>query len=177
MLSYCHLDPKEHISVKLHLNFKSFHSRKCTRKCRLSNGGHFAQPQCLNSSATEAKIFGANETIPWRPISRICVSPGLISRHAADCEKLRYAQPNVLELMLGLFVCNREAPINTKHVNLMCVITCKETLFIKMHTLEGECSCPGREAVLCMFHFVLQPIMNFGICVHMAPLSRCDKVM
>ena len=37
----CQLDPKEHISVKFCLKFKSFHSRKCTSKCRLRNGGHF----------------------------------------------------------------------------------------------------------------------------------------
>ena len=35
MLPYCQLDPKEHISVKLYLKFKSFHSRKCTWKYRL----------------------------------------------------------------------------------------------------------------------------------------------
>ena len=42
MLPYCKLDPKEHISVKFYLKFKSFHSRKCTRICRLWNGSHFA---------------------------------------------------------------------------------------------------------------------------------------
>ena len=35
MLPYCELDPKEHISVKLWLRFKSSHSRKCPWKCRL----------------------------------------------------------------------------------------------------------------------------------------------
>ena len=40
MVSCCQLDPKEHISVKFHLKFKSFNSRKCTWKCRLQNGGH-----------------------------------------------------------------------------------------------------------------------------------------
>ena len=32
---------KEYISVKFHLRFKSFHSRKCTWKCRLRSGVHF----------------------------------------------------------------------------------------------------------------------------------------
>ena len=35
MLPYCQLNPKEHISVKFYLKFKSFHLRKCTWKCRL----------------------------------------------------------------------------------------------------------------------------------------------
>ena len=28
MLTYCHLDPVEHISVKFHLKFETFHSPK-----------------------------------------------------------------------------------------------------------------------------------------------------
>ena len=35
MLTYCHLDSWEHISVKLELEFYHFHSRKCHWKCRL----------------------------------------------------------------------------------------------------------------------------------------------
>ena len=35
MLPYCQLNPDEHISVKLYLNFKSFVSMKCTLKCHL----------------------------------------------------------------------------------------------------------------------------------------------
>ena len=41
MLPYCWLDPKEHISMKSYLKFKSFSSRKCTWKCHLQNGSHF----------------------------------------------------------------------------------------------------------------------------------------
>ena len=41
MHSYCQLDTKEHISVNFYSRFKSFHSVKCTWKCRLRNGGHF----------------------------------------------------------------------------------------------------------------------------------------
>ena len=41
MLPYCQFYPVEHISVKFYSKFKSFHSRKCTWKCRLRNGGHF----------------------------------------------------------------------------------------------------------------------------------------
>ena len=39
MLPYGQLDAKEHNSVKFYLKFERFHSRKCTRKCRLRNGG------------------------------------------------------------------------------------------------------------------------------------------
>ena len=41
MQAYCQVEPKEHISVKYYSKFKGFHSRKCTQKCRLRNGGHF----------------------------------------------------------------------------------------------------------------------------------------
>ena len=40
MLTYCQLDPKEHISMKFHLKLKYFHSRKCICTC-LWNGGQF----------------------------------------------------------------------------------------------------------------------------------------
>ena len=43
MLTYCQLDPKEHISMKFNLKFKYFHSRKCVWTCRLQNGSHFVQ--------------------------------------------------------------------------------------------------------------------------------------
>ena len=35
MMVYCQFDPKERVSMKFHLNFKSFHSRKCIWRCRL----------------------------------------------------------------------------------------------------------------------------------------------
>ena len=42
MLPYCQLDHKEHISVKsFFFKFRGFHSRKCTLKWRLWNGGNF----------------------------------------------------------------------------------------------------------------------------------------
>ena len=41
LLPYCQLDPKEHISVKFESKYRTFHSRKCTWKCRLESGGHF----------------------------------------------------------------------------------------------------------------------------------------
>ena len=40
-LPYCQLIPTEHISMKFYSKFTSFHSRRCTGKCRLRNGGHF----------------------------------------------------------------------------------------------------------------------------------------
>ena len=50
MLPYCQLDPKEHILVKFHLKFNSFHSRKCIWKCCLWNGGHFVSAPMCNPS-------------------------------------------------------------------------------------------------------------------------------
>ena len=46
MLSYCQLDPKEHISVKFYSNlkFKSFHPMKCSWKCHLPKWWPF----CVN---------------------------------------------------------------------------------------------------------------------------------
>ena len=43
MLTYCQLDPKEHISMKLYLKFEYFHLRKCIWACCLWNGSHFVQ--------------------------------------------------------------------------------------------------------------------------------------
>ena len=46
LLPYCQRDRKEHISVKICLEFKSFHSWKYTLKCRLWNGGNLPRPRC-----------------------------------------------------------------------------------------------------------------------------------
>ena len=43
MLTYCQLDPKQHIPMKFDLKFKNYHSRKCVWTCRLWNGGHFVR--------------------------------------------------------------------------------------------------------------------------------------
>ena len=43
MLTYCQLEPKEHISIKLCLKFKYFHARKCALTCHQRNSGHFVQ--------------------------------------------------------------------------------------------------------------------------------------
>ena len=48
MLPCCQSDPKEHISVKLYLKFKSFQSRKHTWICCLQNGSHYiSASMCL----------------------------------------------------------------------------------------------------------------------------------
>ena len=52
MLPYCQLDPKEHISVKFCLKLRSFHSRKCTGKCRLPKG----RPSCLGLYVLKAVL-------------------------------------------------------------------------------------------------------------------------
>ena len=41
MMNYCQLAPKEQTSVKFHLKFKLFHSKKRIWKCCLKNVSHF----------------------------------------------------------------------------------------------------------------------------------------
>ena len=55
-LPYCQPDPKEHISVKFYSRFKSFHSRKCTWKCRLPNVGISSRPHCVD--AVKSSVLG-----------------------------------------------------------------------------------------------------------------------
>ena len=43
VLTYCQLNPKEHISMEFYLEFKYFHWRKCIWTCHLQNGSHFSQ--------------------------------------------------------------------------------------------------------------------------------------
>ena len=43
VLTYCQLEPKEHISMKFYLKFTYVHSRKCVWTRHLRNGGHFVQ--------------------------------------------------------------------------------------------------------------------------------------
>ena len=43
MLVYCQLDSWEQASVKFESKYKTFHSVKCTGKCRLRNDGHIVQ--------------------------------------------------------------------------------------------------------------------------------------
>ena len=45
MLTYCQLEPKEHISMKFCLKCKHFHSRKCVWICHLRNGSHLVQKE------------------------------------------------------------------------------------------------------------------------------------
>ena len=47
MLSYCQLDPKEHISVKFHLNLKVFIHGNSPENVVCQSGGHLARPQCV----------------------------------------------------------------------------------------------------------------------------------
>ena len=68
MLPYSQLDPKELISLKLYLKFRSFHSRKCTWKCHLRNGNYLA----LASLAIKAAILRW-QNINWYDFDRVCV--------------------------------------------------------------------------------------------------------
>ena len=75
MLGYCQLDPWEQTSVKFHSKYKTFHSRKCFRKHRLRNGGHFVQEgwvQCINRNETQIQtlklVSAADRTLTRRVI-------------------------------------------------------------------------------------------------------------
>ena len=77
-LGYCRLDPNEQTSVKYLSKYKTFHSRKCIWKCRLWNGGYFAQGSWveLPSKAHPSDKYGwqllINVRWPWRDIITWC---------------------------------------------------------------------------------------------------------
>ena len=51
MLPYCQLDPKEHISVKLYLKFKSFHSRNLFENVLSEMAAILSRAQCVKAIA------------------------------------------------------------------------------------------------------------------------------
>ena len=55
VLTYCQLEPKEHISMKFYLKFKYFHSIKYVWTYRLRNGSHFSMGDELVSG--KAKVI------------------------------------------------------------------------------------------------------------------------
>ena len=71
MLEYCQLDPKEQTSMKFQSEFKHFHSRKCTSKCRLQNGVHFVSASMSYDTRRRLRIGGADTSsyfqhkVPW----------------------------------------------------------------------------------------------------------------
>ena len=68
------ITPKEHISVKFYLKFKSFHSWKCIWKCRLRNGGHF-----VSASMCQNNRYGYwNQWWPSSPVHGIVARSGTI---------------------------------------------------------------------------------------------------
>ena len=52
MLPYCRLDTQESISVTFYLKFKSFHTRKCVRKCCLENSGQLVSASMCSAPLT-----------------------------------------------------------------------------------------------------------------------------
>ena len=67
MLTYCQLDPEEQTSVKFKSKYKTFHSRKCTWKCRLRNGGHLWDELTWGSfHYWESELTFGNLTNLWR---------------------------------------------------------------------------------------------------------------
>ena len=72
LLPHCQIDTKEHISVKFHLNFNGFHSRKCTWKCCLRNGGQFVlAPMC--SAESVFMSWHHPDLTHWGRVTHICV--------------------------------------------------------------------------------------------------------
>ena len=67
MMTYCQLDPKGHISMKYHLKFKSFHSRKCIWKCHLWNGSHFVSASMCYKQSRMIIVFIKASILPRVP--------------------------------------------------------------------------------------------------------------
>ena len=68
MVTYCQLEPKEHISMKFYLKFIYFHSRKCIWTCCLQNGSHFVQGGWVNSLTLlvpKLEYSMITRLIPW----------------------------------------------------------------------------------------------------------------
>ena len=62
ILGYCLLEPWEQTSVKTYSKFIYFHSRKCTWKCRLENGGHFVLASCVIGIDTKIEVIVVSPT-------------------------------------------------------------------------------------------------------------------
>ena len=65
MLTYCQLDPKEHISMKFYLKFKYFHMRKCIWTCDLQNGSHFVQGRWVNPNFSGLPLWHWGNPMSW----------------------------------------------------------------------------------------------------------------
>ena len=60
-LGNCLLEHWEQISVKIYSKYKTFHSRKCIRKHRLQNGGHFVP-------GADELAYGLIITATWKDV-------------------------------------------------------------------------------------------------------------
>ena len=60
LLNYCQLDLWEQNSVKFESKYKTFHSWKCVRNCRLRNGGHCAQGEISLKKANRRAMHHNN---------------------------------------------------------------------------------------------------------------------
>ena len=100
MLQYCQLDHKEHISVKFHLKFRSFHSRKCTWKCRLGNGDQFESDVnvFIRDSFYQSILQGSQQTVFWCTVGMVPLS--YIMRNFD-----RYFTPMATQYSVFLVIC------------------------------------------------------------------------
>ena len=74
VLKYCQLDPKEHISIKFYVKFKSFHWKKDISKCCLQNRSYFVSasiwtiwdslPYGMSLANLSNSKYNRNMTIP-----------------------------------------------------------------------------------------------------------------
>ena len=66
MMTYCQLDPTEHMSMKYHLKCKSFLSRKCIWECRLQMTVILSRPQRFKRSRKKNIYYLIIEQYVWR---------------------------------------------------------------------------------------------------------------
>ena len=88
VMIYCQLDPKEHISMKLYLKFKSFPSRKYMWKCRLQK----LQPCCLGLNVYSFVVY---LLINWHSLIK-----SHYSALATRCRGAQISCPIVMKMFL-----------------------------------------------------------------------------
>ena len=76
MLTYCQLDPKEHISIRFYMRFKYFDSRKCIWTCHLHNGSHFVQEEMwqMRQGQRDSHFTDHNCNCIWRSSADMILS-------------------------------------------------------------------------------------------------------
>ena len=120
MLTYCQLDPKEHISMTYCLKLKYFHSRKCVWTCRLRNGGHFVQGRWVKDVVVcrMAAILSQSQpvtmpTLQWRHSGLDSVTSLTIvySVVYSDADQRKHQSSASLAFVHGI----HRGPVNSPH--------------------------------------------------------------